>query len=158
MELSPYVRNMQDQLIRSAEAVGLSAESVEVLIGQLDSVARLALLQTLSDAAAEISLELPDHTIDVALRNGDPVFLIASFPTVGSSELTAQEDAVDGSQTSRTTLRLPEAVKDRVEAAAEVDGVSVNTWLVRAITATLARNETVGAAPITGRRLTGWAH
>ena len=39
--------------------------------------------------------------------------------------------------TSRTTLRLPDALKSRAEAAAANEGVSLNTWLVRAITTAL---------------------
>ena len=37
--------------------------------------------------------------------------------------------------TARITLRLPEHLKARAEEAAERDGLSVNSWLVRAVAA-----------------------
>ena len=42
---------------------------------------------------------------------------------------TAAEPA-DEAFTARITLRLPESLKARLEAAATREGVSVNTWLV----------------------------
>ena len=39
--------------------------------------------------------------------------------------------------TSRISFRLPESLKSRVEDAAAADGLSVNAWLVRAVTQTL---------------------
>ncbi|MDM4718206.1 toxin-antitoxin system HicB family antitoxin [Micromonospora sp. WMMA1363] len=36
------------------------------------------------------------------------------------------------------TLRLPEALKSRAEAAASAQGVSLNTWLVRSVQESLA--------------------
>ena len=44
---------------------------------------------------------------------------------------------MDDVSTPRTTLRLPDALKSRVDEAATIDGVSVNTWLVRAIASAL---------------------
>ena len=45
-----------------------------------------------------------------------------------------------GGATTRTTLRLPDHLKTQVEAAAARDGVSVNTWLVRAVAAALEQS------------------
>ena len=60
---------------------------------------------------------------------------------------------------SRTTLRLPDRLKARVEQAAAEEGVSVNSWFVRAIAAALEPN--VDRAPRRGTkqgdRFTGWA-
>lgn len=39
----------------------------------------------------------------------------------------------DDASTSRTTLRLPDQLKARVDQAAAAEGISVNAWLVRAI-------------------------
>ena len=54
---------------------------------------------------------------------------------------------------ARITLRLPEPLKASIEAAAAREGVSVNTWLVRA----LGRAVTGQARRQTGNRLTGFA-
>ena len=43
----------------------------------------------------------------------------------------------DDGGTWRVTLRLPEQLRPRVDAAARDEGLSVNAWLVRAVTAKL---------------------
>ncbi|GMA34897.1 toxin-antitoxin system HicB family antitoxin [Demequina litorisediminis] len=43
--------------------------------------------------------------------------------------------AADDEATSRTTLRLPDALKQQAEGAAAAEGLSLNTWLVRAVAA-----------------------
>ncbi|WP_233198206.1 MULTISPECIES: hypothetical protein [unclassified Cryobacterium] len=61
--------------------------------------------------------------------------------------------------TSRPTLHLPDALKTRVDEAATIDGVSVNTWLVRAIAAALQPRQRRSAqrALRTGDNFVGWA-
>jgi hypothetical protein len=65
----------------------------------------------------------------------------------------AAEEA-DG--TARITLRLPESVKARTEDAASREGVSVNSWLVRAVVQALDTAGRPGSARV-GRRITGYA-
>ena len=59
---------------------------------------------------------------------------------------------VDAALTARITLRLPEALKTMVEDAAAREGVSVNTWIVRALSRESSN------APRPQSRLTGYAH
>ena len=61
--------------------------------------------------------------------------------------------AAEDGHTARISLRLPEALKTAVEAAAAREGVSVNTWIVRALT----RSTTSGTTVQSGNRLQGWA-
>lgn len=67
----------------------------------------------------------------------------ASFRTVGESirqlpSITPPPPpAGESGDLARITLRLPEPLKEQVELAATAEGVSVNAWLVRAITAAL---------------------
>src|SRR6267154_2654229 len=64
-------------------------------------------------------------------------------------------EALDEAYTARISLRLPESLKVRLEAAAARDGVSVNTWLVQA----LMRHAHSEPRPSSGgsrRRLTGY--
>ena len=56
---------------------------------------------------------------------------VPAVPAVGSPE------SDDDGGTWRVTLRLPEHVRPRVDAAARGDGLSVNAWLVRTVTAAL---------------------
>jgi uncharacterized protein (DUF1778 family) len=46
--------------------------------------------------------------------------------------------AEDGDSNARISLRLPESLKSQIEQAAGRDGVSVNTWLVRAASSAVA--------------------
>ena len=47
--------------------------------------------------------------------------------------MTVEDD--DDSTASRTTVRLPDALKARAAQAAAAEGVSFNTWLVRIVAA-----------------------
>ncbi|TMR11328.1 toxin-antitoxin system HicB family antitoxin, partial [Nonomuraea zeae] len=69
-------------------------------------------------------------------------------------------DADDGG-TSRISLRVPEHLKPRIEEAAARDGLSVNAWLVRAVSSALEpggprRRSDRRVETQTGQRYTGW--
>ncbi|MFJ4029114.1 histidine kinase [Paenarthrobacter sp. NPDC089989] len=166
MQLKQYVSAVQHQLDTAAEAGGPEARALsERLTAGLESTVRLVLLEALSDAASEITLELAPGSVEVRLRGRDPEFVVAN-PHSGDFEAAnewtgpvAPED-VDGAGTSRTTLRLPDHLKQHVEEAAVQEGLSVNAWLVRAVA------EALNAGP-SGKRtwrrepgeqnFTGWA-
>jgi HicB family len=161
MELDRYVADLRAQLAAAAESGGEDVRAVaERLNVALDAAARLMLLEALSDAASEITRELVPGAVDVRLRGRDPEFVV-SRPTVaefadvapaaglapapgafaGSASASrtpaAPAELTDDTPTSRTTLRLPDQLKARVDTAAAEDGLSVNAWLVRAIAAAL---------------------
>jgi hypothetical protein len=56
---------------------------------------------------------------------------------------------------------MPDQLKSRIEQAASTEGLSVNSWLVRAATAALERTDPgrrrEPRAPLGGQRYTGWA-
>jgi hypothetical protein len=171
MELSPYVDELQRQLAVAARAAGDEGRAVaERLTAPLDAAARLVLLEALSEAAGEISAELAPGGVDVRLRGRDPEFVVSapSAPAFAERDTTPTPSTPVGpapgdAPTTRTTLRLPDQLKTQVEAAAVSRGVSLNTWLVRAVTAAL--QPAVPAAPspgstpavTEGQRVTGWA-
>ena len=65
-------------------------------------------------------------------------------------------DLADSEQgTSRLNLRLPDALKVRVEQAARTEGLSLNAWLLRAAAAALGPAPHHARAP-GGERFTGW--
>lgn len=169
MNLTRYVDELRQHLEIAADAGGDEARQLaERLTAPLDAASRLVLLEALSDAAGEITRELAPGSVEVRLRGRDPEFVITkavipAFEEVAvtaatpQSASTAAADTDEGS-TSRTTLRLPDQLKQRVEEAAARDGVSVNAWLVRAVAAAL---EPAGprSAPREirgGERFTGW--
>jgi hypothetical protein len=150
----------------AAEAGGDEARALaERLITPLDSATRLVLLEALSDAASEITQELAPGSVDLRLRGREPEFVVTQPPTdqsfddVGSAsiETVAYSGELDESGASRTTLRLPDHVKARVDEAAGREGLSVNAWLVRAVVAALepgARDRR--RSPSMGQQYTGW--
>ncbi|GMA23959.1 hypothetical protein GCM10025864_17180 [Luteimicrobium album] len=164
MELHGYVDELQRQLVAAAEAAGDEARAVaERLVLPLDAATRLVLLEALSEAAGEISAELAPGGVDVRLRGREPEFVVNApvapafaerdttptplAPAVTSPVATQPSAVVDDAPTTRTTLRLPDALKTQVEAAAVRDGVSLNTWLVRAVAAALETTPAPSPAP-----------
>jgi hypothetical protein len=169
MELDRYVGDLRGQLSAAAESGDEDVRAIaERLSAALDAAARLMLLEALSDAASEITRELAPGSVDVRLRGRDPE-LVVSRPTgtefaeaAPASDLTAAgaltADAIDDTATSRTTLRLPDQLKARVDKAAAEDGLSVNSWLVRAIAAGLEpkNRRTARRESRSGDSFTGW--
>ena len=80
--------------------------------------------------------------------------------TSGIAGFAIEADRSAESGTTRTTLRLPEHLKQQVEEAAARQGLSVNSWLIRAISQAL-RSESPerrsGLADPGGQSYTGWA-
>jgi hypothetical protein len=164
MDLDRYVADLRGQLAAAAEAGDPAARALaERLSVALDAAARLVLLEVLSDAAVEITREIAPGSVDVRLRGRDPVLVVTLPPAPETAPAPAEVadpvEPLDDTVTARTTLRLPDRLKTRVEQAAAEDGLSVNSWLVRAIAAALepksrraAKRETRG-----GDSFTGWA-
>lgn len=147
MDLTPYVDNLRRELAVAADAGGDDARALaERLTAPLDSATRLTLLNALSAAADEITRDLAPGSVDVRLRGLDPSFVVTLPPTDQFYEDAAGKNTeiappappgADDGATSRINFRLPEHLKLRIEEAAGAAGLSVNAWLVRAVTATL---------------------
>jgi hypothetical protein len=172
MDLMPYVENLRRELAVAAEAGGPEARALaERLTAALESAARLTLLEALSAAADEITRDLAPGSVDVRLRGGDPAFVVTPPPPAsegtaetawetGPSAAGPPPPAEEGG-TARMTLRLPEHLKVRIEEAAGRQGISVNAWLVRAISAAFEPGAGRGPADRprqaqSGRSYTGW--
>jgi len=142
MQLDQYVAELQRHLAVAAESGGDEVRAVAERLGApLDSATRLVLLDALSAAAGEITRELSPGSVDVRLRGREPEFVVSLPAEAAYADPEATRGSVsydtDGASTTRTTLRLPDALKVRVEDAAAADGLSVNSWLVRAIASAL---------------------
>src|SRR3954466_13425819 len=69
MDLTPYLETLRGDLAAAAAPGGSEITRAADLLGHsLESSARLALLEALSDAAAEITTRLSDTTVEVRLR------------------------------------------------------------------------------------------
>lgn len=167
MELTPYLIDLRSQLLAAAEPAGPEARDLaERLAAPLESAFRLALLEALSVAAAEITQELAPGSVEVRLRGRDPELVVTPPPHAEAppeavveapSAPAGGEDAM-----TRINLRLGQDLKDRVEDAARTAGLSVNAWLVRAATGALATESTrrvpsPGPSRSGGDRYRGWA-
>ena len=152
MNLSPFIESIHRQLEAFAEVGGEDDRLlVERLIAPLEASIRLSLQDALAAAAEEITVELAPGSVELRLRGRDPEFVVTPPPSdpsvegVGEgNEVLAWSEVVRTPQgeeggVSRINLRLPEHLKSRIERAAEDEGVSVNSWLVRASAAALER-------------------
>ena len=133
MQLSVYLDALHADLMAVA-SVGDERESdaVRRIVAALAPALRLRLLEAVSDAASELTAQLPDARVELTLSGGEPSLVLVHEESPGAA---AAEDALS----ARITLRLPEPLKARVEVAAAHDGVSVNTWLVQAISRSIER-------------------
>lgn len=155
MDLTQHVAHLRQQLAVAAEAGGEDARALaERLTAPLESATRLTLLNALSAATEEITRELAPGSVDVRLRGLEPEFVVtpplahepydeaegheggaSPEPFRAAPPLTAPEGDEGG--TARINFRLPSHLKSRVEEAAGQEGLSVNAWLVRAVSASL---------------------
>lgn len=161
MELGTYVTDLQRQLLDAAENGSDDTRAVaERLAAGLDAATRLVLLDVLSAAAAEITRDLAPGSVDMRLRGREVEFVVMQPSTESEpDDVPVASVDLDDASTSRTTLRLPDALKARVDDAAAADGLSVNTWLVRAVAAALQPKQRRSAqrALRTGDDFAGWA-
>ncbi|MBB5085228.1 hypothetical protein [Nonomuraea endophytica] len=170
MELAPYVDHLRRELAVAAEAGGEETRALaERLIASLESAARLALLEALSAAANEITRELAPGSVDVRLRGRDPDFVVTPPPVAPPRDTEAGSGAhqarsvrppeTDEGGTTRVALRVPDHLKPRIDEAAAREGLSVNSWLVRAVSAALDPDHGgrgTKDAGTGGQRYTGW--
>jgi len=130
MDLTPHLDALRADLAAAAAVGGPEAgRAAELLAVAVEPALRLLLVDLLADAAAELAPQLGGTPVEVRMRGRDPE-LVISAPVAAP----APEPAAEDEGTARLTLRLPEGLKARVEAAAAADGISVNAWLVRAVT------------------------
>ena len=143
MDITPYVDSLRRDLLAAAEAAGPEAHAAaERLTFALDPAARLALMEAISQAATEITAEMPAGGVDVRLDGRELAFVVdapAAPPAPPAAarrrpRRPASEDEEDGG-IARITLRLPESVKAKAEEFAARSGHSLNTWLVNVVRA-----------------------
>jgi hypothetical protein len=148
MQLQRFIDSLRADLNAVAELGDeATAEAAGRLTLTLQASVGLRLLDALSEAALELNDKLPSGHVEVRLTGQDPELVYVG------DQPEAQTGPADEAFTARITLRLPEALKTSVEEAAAREGVSVNTWIVRAL------SRSGSAAPVTQsrNRLTGYA-
>jgi hypothetical protein len=107
--------------------------------------------------AAEVTAALDGVAmVDIRLRGREPEVVVVPTEHPAPS-LPVDEPISDDGSTARISLRLPDVLKSRAETAAAASGSSLNTWLVRAVTAALREPTPSPSAGRGPRRYTGFA-
>jgi plasmid stabilization system protein ParE len=150
MQMAQFLDSLQADLDEIA-AIGDddAANAARRLSQALRASAGMRLLDTLGDVALELSSQLPAGHIEVRMSGQDPQLVF-----VEDEQPAPAAPAADDAAAARITLRLPEALKGSVDAAAAREGVSVNTWIVRALSREVSAPV---RGPRVGSRLTGFA-
>jgi hypothetical protein len=163
MDLSDHVDALRRHLTAAAAAgTEQTQQTARLLAETLEPAVRLAMTEALSAMAAEVTAAWDGGLVDIRLRGRDPEVVVVPAPQHEPVE-QAQDRAADtdvgedDGSVARISLRLPESVKSRAEAAATAAGISLNAWLVRTVTAGLrepTESPRSGRGP---RRHTGFA-
>ena len=151
MQMAHHIHAIQEDLAAAASLANdePTVEAGRRLTQALGSSLHLRLLDVVSEAALALSGSVPGR-IEVRLAGRDPelVYIEEEEPE------PAQAASADDAFSARITLRLPEGLKAQLEVAANLEGTSVNAWIVRALQRGLEpRTRSVR----TGRRLSGYA-
>ena len=141
MHVQPVINSLQAALL-SNSALAAADPSVEAAINQLveaiGPALRLAAMDLAQQAAAEVSAQLPDHSVDVVISDGDPSLRVSDARASSERPPSEEFDA-------RITLRLPPTLKQLIEDAAGDNGDSVNGWVVDALSKRARRSGVPGS-------------
>jgi hypothetical protein len=149
MQLTSHVTAIQSDLAAAASlGDDATAEAVRRLADALGSSLQLRLLELLGEAALDVTSQLPAGHVEVRLVGREPQLVVVGEPEEAVEPQPTGEDA-----NARITLRLADALKAAVEAAADREQISTNAWIVRALTRALDPRPRVRS----GNRLQGFA-
>lgn len=145
MDLTPYVAGLRDDLTAAASAGDEHTRgTAAALAAAIEPAARIAIMNALSDLAAEVTAGLDGQVVQLQL-DGRDVRVVVTSPAAGPS---AEESGLGGNAAagdiSRITLRLFEQIKGQAERAAADQGVSLNTWVSQAVQGALRQNDPWG--------------
>jgi hypothetical protein len=127
MNISAILDALRTDVQTTAEGGDKKTGEAVVRIGRLlEATVRVQLMDALSEAAAELSEELPTGRVEVRIAGGD-----VSLTFVRDQDETA--DVPVDEDSARITLRIPESLKTQAEESASREGLSLNAWLIRTV-------------------------
>jgi hypothetical protein len=156
MELTPHleaIRGDLESLIASEEAL---AAALERMARPIEATLQLRLLDVLGDGALELTEQLPSGHTELRVSGRDASIVFVGPPETAPEPPPPAPDDDDGGM-ARLTVRMPDALKSAIEAAADAAAQSVNAWLVQAARSALNRGNDPGKRA-TGNRIWGFAH
>jgi uncharacterized protein (DUF1778 family) len=135
VQLEPVLATLRAAIQYQASLTGDDPQvdsAVGAVIAALEPALRQAATDLAQQAAAEVDAQLPEHTVSVVLRGAD---LELRVDAVTPAPPAAPAEDLD----ARITLRLPPSLKEAVERVANIDGGSVNSWVVDTLSRSTAR-------------------
>ncbi len=128
MKLSTVTQEILADLLGAVQSIDpASGDRLARVLPVAAGTVSVHLLGLVTDLSSELSGVLPAGRVEVRLVSAESPELVY----VAAEPLPAAPD--DGEQ-ARVTLRLPVALKERAERAAEDAGVSLNSWIVNQLT------------------------
>ncbi len=125
MKMSTFLDRFTSDLQALGKLGGADLENaLSRLIPTLEPVLRSRLLESLATLAREVTEQLPGGHLEARI-SGDEIELVYIQNETAVREIPSELNA-------RITLRLPEDLKSRIETAATVEGISLNSWLLKA--------------------------
>ncbi len=146
MHVDAYTETLRRTLVETSSLGDDRTQDVaRSLAAALDPALRLVALQMLTDTADELNGELDGAHVAVVMDGATPHLLVTQADRSDDGEqdhvtgpdchaetpVQAVPEVEEGPEV-RTTLRLPESLKQQIDAAARGQGRSVNAWLVEA--------------------------
>jgi HicB-like protein involved in pilus formation len=172
MDLSSYVSRLREDLASAAAAGDEQTQRTAALLGAaIEPAARLALMNALSDLAAEVTEALGDRVVEVRLDGRDVRVAVNTDAAADTPEPEAADAPFagfgprgfagfggDAGDISRVTLRLVEQIKNQAEQAAANQGMSLNSWVAQAVQGALAGHQGKSGRRDgrDGKRVKGW--
>ena len=172
MHMDAYTETLRRTLVETS-CLGdeRTQEVAHSLTVALDPALRLVALQVLTDTADELNSELDGVHVAVVMDGSTPHLLVTQADRSDEREqdhvtgpdrhaetsVHAAPEVEEGPEV-RTTLRLPESLKQQIDAAARVQGRSVNAWLVEAARGALSEQSSASGSqrpPSTGNDWAG---
>lgn len=129
MDTTSVIAELEAALAAQLEVGAVNPETEAVgraVLVALEPAVRRAALQLAEQAALEVDAQLPEATVEVALRDGEPMLMVRRDESAATKY---QSDDL----AARITVRLPEALKHELESAAESAGDSINGYVIKAL-------------------------
>ncbi|WP_031467351.1 toxin-antitoxin system HicB family antitoxin [Sciscionella sediminilitoris] len=161
MDLTPYLSSLRQDLATAASAGDEeSRRQAQALAAAIEPAARLALMNALSDMAAEITSKLAGNTVEVRLDGRDVKVVVTGHeseaepePEPGPQPFPSADATGD---ISRVTVRMMEELKAKAEQAAASQGLSLNSFVSQALQGALSGNRARTPGASSGAGMRGW--
>lgn len=172
MHVDAYTETLRRTLVETSSLGDDRTQDVaRSLAAALDPALRLVALQMLTDTADELNGELDGAHVAVVMDGATPHLLVTQADRSDEREqdhvtgpnrhaetpVHAVPEVEEGPEV-RTTLRLPESLKQQIDAAARMQGRSVNAWLAEAARGALSEQSSASGSqrpPSTGNDWAG---